>query len=476
MGLLLVVVLASATFFVWRQGRIALRRFDEVHQLVSSLLNEVQAEAATVVGSSHVRRLLLEKAVTYLSRLEQDASGDRSLAQEIAKAYHDVADNQGHRRRQNLGLYQESLENHWKGIEIEKRLLASDPANRTLLAQLSRGYGHLAELYLARGESEKALEFGTIGVSMGDKANPRAAIDARFSLARVLHVGGQLEDALKLLQFTVIQSRELGERRLEMSALAWAMDQTSFLGLSDLTHEYDQRLAMLLSADIHEGEDRRRVHNAFQRRGMALSLSDAPSDERHCEAVPLLRMAAEGQLQQFNEDSKSINRMIGATTAYQFLSAAEAKCGLKEALQSAEQAIAIFNRGRRRENSSLDFHKAFAQFHLKQYDQAESFLKGITNPSAQLLELHAELALVRRQKEWALAMLTKAREQRRKDLSVLSSEWYLARFRLAQNIALSLRAGDTTPGLRREALQLLEVYPERGVFKSILKLREELKR
>jgi serine/threonine protein kinase len=474
LGALVLVVVISGSVLVWRQGRIAQRRFEHVHGLVGSMLNEMQTEASHLVGSAHLRRLLTEKAIAYLARLEQDSSGDRVLAQEIANAYHEVADSQGHRRRQNLGLYQESLENHWKGIEIEKRLLASDPNNRQLISQMTRGYAHLAELYLARGESDKAVELGTLAVSMGDRATVRSGIDARFSLARILHVDGKLEDALRLLQDALAKARDLKDTRLELSALNWAIDQTIYLGLSDLTHEYNERLAALLGTMELKGEDLSRLYDSYRRRGIALSLADDPSEERHCEAVPLLRNAAAGQLDVSNQDPRSINRMILATTIYQFLSAAQAQCGLREAVDSIRQAHEIFNRGKRRENPTIDFHLAFAHFHLKQYKQAEEVIARVSNPFAQLLELKADLSLLRNQKEQARAALAEARGARKKELSLRTPEWYWNRFRLARNHALSLRAGDRTPGLREEGLRLLQVFPEKGVMKSIIKLRKEL--
>ncbi len=474
LGAMVLLVVVSGAVMVWRQGRIAKRRFDEVHGLVGSMFNEMQTEAGRLVGSAQLRRLLTEKAITYLARLEEDSSGDRALAQEIASAYHEIADSQGHRRRQNLGLYQESLENHWKGIEIEKRLLASDPNNRQLLSQMTRGYAHLAELYLARGDSEKANELGTLAVSMGDRATVRAAIDARFSLARILHVEGKLEEALRLLQDALAKAKALQDPRLERITLRWALDQTPFLGLSDLTHDYNERIAALHAKTEMQGDDLAMLYESYRRRGTALSLANDPSDERHCEAVPWLSKAAAGQVDVLRQDPRSINRMITATSTHEFLSAAQAQCGLPEAIDSVRQAHAIFNRGKRRENPTIDFHLAFAYFHLKQYKEAEAVIARVSHAFAPMLELKAELFLMRNQKAQARAVLAEARAARQKELALRNPEWYLNRFRLARNHALALRAGDRTTGLREDGLRLLQVFPEDGVMPTILKLRKEL--
>lgn len=472
-SLLLMVLFASA-FFVYREGRRAQRRFDEAHGLLSSVLNEVDSEAGPVIGSAKLRRMMVEKSLTYLNRLVEESGGDRKLLVELARAYHQVGDIQGHRRYQNLGQYNESLESHLHGIRIEERLLKSDPGNATLRNQLAWGYGHIAELHSYRGDSEKATTYAMLAKSYLSQSDPDNYVDTSISISRVLHFEGRTDEALRMLQDALKVANPTSAPKLA-TLLKWAAEEAHYLGRVPLALEYTNTAISLLEKLPLQGNDITRLLVARRDRGVQLSQAASPNEERHCEAIADLQYAVDGQSEVFAQDPKSINRMIQVVTALQMLSASQSLCGKREAIAMAQRAIEVFNRDKKRYNPDLEWHLAFAHLRLGQIAEADRVLATIEKPDANILELKGEIAIARNRMEDARRLLAAARAARQPELKAKNFEQLFVNYRQAANIRLALRAGDTTPGLRQQALDLLAPFPETGVARSIVRLRSELK-
>jgi serine/threonine protein kinase len=476
LGIILTISVIASGFFFYREGRRAQRRFDEVHSLLNSVLTEIDSEASNLVGSAKVRGMMVAKALNYLNRLAEESGGDRKLLAELAYAYHKVGDIQGHRRFQNLGKYNESLESHLKGIRIEERLIKDDPDNPHLRNQLAWGYAHAAELYSLRGDSEKAMSYAALAQPLANPKDPALFVDALIAISRVFHFDGQLERALKMLESALPVSLEVGGPMRRVTVLKWANEEASYLGLTPLALRYADEAIALTNQVKLQGNDL--LRNVIARRDRAVALSQAanPSEERHCDAVPDMQFAAEQQTIVHNQDPKSINRLIQAVTAWQMLSASQALCGQQEAIASARRAIEIYNADKKRVNPDLDWHLAFAHFTLKQYREAEQVLAAVTTPEPAIFELQARLALLGGDKARALRLLATARSRREVEINPKNFERFLAGYRQANNIVLALKNGDTTPGLKQQAQKYLDAFAPTGVAPSITRLREELAR
>jgi len=137
LGFVLSFAVMVGAYSTWNKGRLAQQRFDAAHNLILSVLNEVDAEAATVAGATAVRKLMVEKSLTYLNRLASDSALRTQLTQELARAHHQVGDIRGHLRTQNLGLFEDSRKSHLKGIAMEESLLRQDVANPKLRSQIA---------------------------------------------------------------------------------------------------------------------------------------------------------------------------------------------------------------------------------------------------------------------------------------------------------------------------------------------------
>jgi hypothetical protein len=308
-----------------------------------------------------------------------------------------------------------------------------------------------------------------------DLTDPNSFVDVRIALGRVLQLEGRVEEALKVIQAAIEPALRAGNIQRSTSVLRWAAEQATYLGMVPLAMKYTDREIELLDSREWTGNSRTRLFVAHRDRGIQLSQAAVPSEERHCDAIPELQFAADGQGEIYRQDPKSINRMIQAVTALQMLSASQALCGKREAVATAQKAIDLFNRDKQRTNWDLQWHLAFAQLRLGQVKEASATLAQVTQPDAAILELQAECALAQRQPAQARQLLAAARKIRAPQLNSKSFERNLYFYQQAQNMALALRAGDSTQGLREEALKLLDVFPKTEVARSIIRLRNELR-
>jgi tetratricopeptide (TPR) repeat protein len=126
-----------------RQARIAEanreraeRRFADARRLASSLVFEVHDAIEHLRGATAARALLLKRASEHLDALAADAPGDPELAEEVASAYHKLANVQGTQGTANLGDRQAALANHRKGLAIRKALAAEAPHDPERRARL----------------------------------------------------------------------------------------------------------------------------------------------------------------------------------------------------------------------------------------------------------------------------------------------------------------------------------------------------
>jgi serine/threonine-protein kinase len=124
--------LSVALYAVNRQRTIAQRRFTEVRQLASKLI-DVDVQVRELPGSSKTRQLIVDTALNYLQQLTADAADDPDLALDIGTAYMRVARVEGVPISANLGQTDKADQHLRAAQAIIDRVLASQPANRTAI-------------------------------------------------------------------------------------------------------------------------------------------------------------------------------------------------------------------------------------------------------------------------------------------------------------------------------------------------------
>jgi tetratricopeptide (TPR) repeat protein/tRNA A-37 threonylcarbamoyl transferase component Bud32 len=86
-----------------QQRALAESRFRQVQEFSRSLLFDVHTSLRRVPGATEARRLLLDRAVTFLDGLAADAGNDHAFKLELAAGYQRLADVQGNPVSENVG-------------------------------------------------------------------------------------------------------------------------------------------------------------------------------------------------------------------------------------------------------------------------------------------------------------------------------------------------------------------------------------
>lgn len=242
----------------------AARRFNDVRRLANALLFELGPRIERLHGATDARRLLLDKAVSYLDGLAAEADDDADLRLELASAYEKVGDLQGNPTNPNLVAPAAAIASYQKAqrlrlkTEDEGRLRFGD---RRALAENHRLLG---SAYAQANEFESAARELAVALASHEQLVAERPDDAelRGRLARVSHDIGRNESNTKRYagsfpHFTraISVAREVLRRRPEaLDVLALLADSHAQYGLA-LSWEGRQREAeaqMGVAAGLYE--------------------------------------------------------------------------------------------------------------------------------------------------------------------------------------------------------------------------------
>jgi serine/threonine protein kinase len=480
LGLAAAVVLTILSGFLLtaREFIRAQRRFEEVRSLANSLLNEIDPEAAHLLGSARMRRLVVEKSLTYLDRLSAEAGDDVELRKELARAYHRVGDIQGHPRGDNLGLFNEALQSHLKAIALEEPLFETYPNDAALRRSLAMGYARIADLESHRGNGKVAERLLFQAYKLADQSDPNTYIDVRMSINRSYFMEGRLEEALRYAREGMDLAMTLDNPLRRIVAASYMGSTQQFLGDAKgfrRTVELGlQAFDQLRARGEMTGDQQVREASLYADMGEMLSCPDQPEDENPRAAVPWLEKAAAMQIRFLNQGAFSAGHIIGATTALNLLSAAQARLGMRQALETARKAEEIYSSRARRENPNLVLYLGYAHLRLGNLAEARKQFEQIRSSDFTAIEYLAEIEHLDGNDARALALLAEAREAREPELKRSSFNIRFNRYRQASNIARAIAWGDETPGLRKQGLAFLADFDPATEAASVTRLRRML--
>jgi serine/threonine protein kinase/tetratricopeptide (TPR) repeat protein len=100
------------------QARRAERRFDVARQMARAVVANVTGPMERLPGSTSVRASMIQTVLPYLDKLSEDLGRDPAFELEIADAYRQVANVEGHPYRPNLGRTSDALAHYEKAISI----------------------------------------------------------------------------------------------------------------------------------------------------------------------------------------------------------------------------------------------------------------------------------------------------------------------------------------------------------------------
>lgn len=479
LGLLLVATFTAGVYFTVREGLRTQRRFSEVRTLANSLLTEIEPLAASIVGTTEMRKLLLDKSVIYLESLTSEAGSDTELTKELARAWHRVGDIQGHSRLPNLGLFSESLASHRKALDMEEALYAKRSRDSELRRSMALGYAHIADLYSRRGDSAKAADALDRAFSFKDDLNPESFVDIHISRSRAHFFAGDLEASVDILKPALPPALKLKDPARAINIYYLSAVSTEAMGQPTVALASIQK-GLALSESRYVGKalspaelNRYALLNEFH--GTLLYNSMTPSLEKPCEARDAYAKALEPKLNLFRGDPRSADTFVSAVSLLQLYSDAQAICGDPRAVESAEKTIELYELAQRKPHANVNFYIAYAHLHVGRLSEAKRRLKGLTDEEGNAQELLAQIAFREGRNPDGLNLLKQARTLREPLLNKPSFQRRGYAFRQARNLYIAITHSDTTPGLQQQALQHLSVYPQQNISPAITRLRAQLR-
>ncbi|HYC09366.1 MAG TPA: protein kinase [Steroidobacteraceae bacterium] len=158
-GAIILLLVAGVVGTSW-QARVARaeraraqQQFNDVRQLATSFLFEFNSSIQNLPGATPARKLLVQRALEYLSKLAQQSQGNLSLQRELAEAYLKVGDLQGNPYEPNLGDTQGAAESYHKAVVISAALAQADGNDAQAQRYLARCYQSLGEVLPLLGKA-----------------------------------------------------------------------------------------------------------------------------------------------------------------------------------------------------------------------------------------------------------------------------------------------------------------------------------
>ena len=177
---LIALTLVAGIVITLNQNRIARaerakaeRRFNEVRQLANSFVFEVHDAIDKLPGATPARSIIVQRGLTYLDSLAQDAGDDLGLQRELAAAYEKLGAVQYTPSVAHLGDLSGAIQSHQKAAALREALVASDPTNLDYRRELLDSYWYLATLLGNEGNIQREFDI------------MRQQLPAREELARV---------------------------------------------------------------------------------------------------------------------------------------------------------------------------------------------------------------------------------------------------------------------------------------------------
>jgi tetratricopeptide (TPR) repeat protein len=291
-------------------------------------------------------------------------------------------------------------------------------------------------------------------------------------------LAGRLQDSFRVGMEAIEAATQLSDNTRLMTLYVYNSDVAHYMG------ETAQAVSLIrLGIDLAEerrkrtelsGVEELRLATLNYKLGQLLAMHDRPNEMKPCDSIPYLQSASNHYEQRFRQTNGSVNSLVLFTSALYSLSGAQALCGLKEAIATAEKAKAIYGADRATTNSNIEVGLGFAHLHAGNLDQARRYLESASARSVLATEHLAEIEIRKGNMVEARRLLAEAREDRNPILKEASFDKRIEIYCQAANMTKALLMGDPTPGLKQEALALLNAFPLKGAAASVDKLRTQL--
>jgi non-specific serine/threonine protein kinase/serine/threonine-protein kinase len=161
-ALLAVLVALGIAAWQWQSARSAQlraeQRLRDVRQLANSLIFKIQDAVTPLPGSTPVRRTIVDEALQYLTRLEEDAATDPSLRLELAQAHRQLGNVLGNPQVANLGDRAGAIAQYERARTLLQPLSSGSSVHYDVVTSVVHTNVTLATLYAAGGDIDKARQ------------------------------------------------------------------------------------------------------------------------------------------------------------------------------------------------------------------------------------------------------------------------------------------------------------------------------
>jgi len=190
-----VVLVGGVAASQW-QARRAQRRFEDVRQLATALLADVNSRLPG--ASMAAREQVVNTSLGYLQKLSAEAGANADLRADLAAAYQTVGDIQS----QLTGKAGEARRSYTNAIELAEGLVRTPHPPPAAPKALAAAYLGMVDLDVRHGESRRAIAYGQKAMALASAADRRNdwgrdfLITAYLRIARPFLEVGQPSQAL----------------------------------------------------------------------------------------------------------------------------------------------------------------------------------------------------------------------------------------------------------------------------------------
>lgn len=443
-----------------REGQRAQRRFQQVRTLANRVVIDFDAEARRLTGSENLRRMMVSESLNYLGSLASEAGDDPGLQQEVALAYHRIADIQGYPRIPNLGRRDLALKYHELALEIENQLWSRGHQNDQLRRSMALGYARLSELRSAAGDPQAAAAALEAATRLSVPLDPEVYVPVHLQQSRKHLYAGEFEEALRHNQLALLAAAQQKDPAYRMVLL---YERSKALRLSGRTEEAvaTAREGLRVAEVEREkfGQDagfRRREALLNSELATGLGRPGALGLGRACEAESYFGKAWTLSLPDAPRRTPVLTG-IGLDWLR-----ARAACGLDlpENLVSQVRSLVGPNRDGLAELAMALAEHDWRRGRSRDADRVleSASRQGLETPA--LLEMRASFAWQQGRTQPALALLRQARERRAPALTEPSMSAHEHLFEQALNLARASEWGDDDADLPKQWAHILARWPD----------------
>ena len=197
---LLIIVTVFALWQAYRartEHQRAEARFTEVRKLSNAILFDVQDALAPLPGTTPARRLLVTKALDYLSTLSKQSANDTTLQRELAAGYLRVGNLQGNPNFPNLGDTAGAFNSYRNAQNLLQAAATREPKNTQITNDLATANEAVADMLTLNGDTTGAIQSLRAAVQHRETAgtNPETKALTYHKLAIALSVTSATAEA-----------------------------------------------------------------------------------------------------------------------------------------------------------------------------------------------------------------------------------------------------------------------------------------